>query len=87
MTSLNENVLSIGTMCARVKKLGYARSAKVRLYGEDFEVLSDPFPEANGVAVRVKATKDARIPCLTPARDSPPKCESPWPQCRIIRAS
>ena len=31
------------------------------LYGEDFEVLSDPFPEAGGVAVHVKATKDSRV--------------------------
>jgi hypothetical protein len=41
--------------------MGYAASCRVRLYGEDFEVLSDPFPDAGGVAVRAKAKKDSRI--------------------------
>jgi hypothetical protein len=56
---------SILEMCANVKRMGYAASSRVRLYGEDFEVLSDPFPEAGGVAVRVKATKDSRTCVLS----------------------
>jgi len=48
-------------LCTNVKRMGYAVSSRVRLYGEDFEVLSDPFPDAGGVAVRVKAKKDSRI--------------------------
>lgn len=56
---------SIVEICANVKRMGYAASSRVRLYGEDFEVLSDPFPEAGGVAVHVKATKDSRIRVLS----------------------
>jgi hypothetical protein len=48
-------------MCAHVKRLGYAISARVRLYGEDFEVLSDPFPDADGIAVKAQAKKDSRV--------------------------
>jgi len=33
----------------------------VRLYGEDFEVLSDPSPEGGGIAVEAKAKKDSRV--------------------------
>jgi hypothetical protein len=44
--------------------MGYAASSRLRLYGEDFEVLSDPFPDAGGVAVQVKAKKDARVRVL-----------------------
>lgn len=51
----------VSEICARVKRSGYAVSSRVRLYGEDFEVLSDPFPEAGGVAVHVKSEKDSRI--------------------------
>ncbi|HKM84675.1 MAG TPA: hypothetical protein VJW96_00605 [Terriglobales bacterium] len=60
MTSRNieSSVLEI---CANVKRLGYATSSRVRLYGEDFEVLSDPFPEAGGIAVHVKSERDSRI--------------------------
>jgi hypothetical protein len=50
---------SISEVCAGVKKLGYAAFERVRLYGEEFELLSDPFPEADGIAVRAKTKKDS----------------------------
>jgi hypothetical protein len=52
---------SVLEICANVKRMGYAAPSRVRLYGEDFEVLSDPFPEAGGIAVRVKTTKDPKV--------------------------
>lgn len=45
---------SIAEICDRVKRLGYEPSKRIRLYGEEFEVVSDPFPEAGGIAVSVK---------------------------------
>jgi len=42
-------------ICARVKGLGYEPSKRIRLYGEELEVVSDPFPTANGIGVHVKA--------------------------------
>jgi len=51
-------------VCARVRHLGYAPSGKVRLYGEEFEVVSDPFPEADGIAVHVTTKKDSKIRVL-----------------------
>jgi hypothetical protein len=63
MTS-NPETPSMSEVCARVRHLGYAVSGRVRLYGEDFEVVSDPFPEADGIAVRVTTKKDSRIRVL-----------------------
>jgi hypothetical protein len=60
MTDENTS-LSVAEICAQVKRMGFAASSRVRLYGEDFDVLSDPFPEVGGVAVQVKAQKDSRI--------------------------
>jgi hypothetical protein len=51
-------------VCAHVKHLGYMASGRVRLYGEDFEVVSDPFPEADGIAVRVTTKKDSKVRVL-----------------------
>ncbi len=51
-------------MCAHVKHLGYAASGRIRLYGEEFEVVSDPFPENDGIAVRVKTKGNAVIRVL-----------------------
>ena len=52
---------SVVDICARVKHLGYTVSGRVRLYGEELEVVSDPFPEADGVAVHVKSSKNPTV--------------------------
>ena len=52
---------SVVDICARVKHLGYAVAGKIRLYGEELEVVSDPFPEADGIAVQVKSKKNPTV--------------------------
>jgi hypothetical protein len=64
MTNSNIEPPSISEVCARVRHLGYAASGRVRLYGEEFEVVSDPFPEADGIAVHVTTKKDTKIRVL-----------------------
>ena len=32
------------TLCDRLKRIGYAKNKQIRMYGEQFEVISDPFP-------------------------------------------
>ena len=61
MTSHNDVSPSVRDICAKVKRLGYGVNESVRLYGEEFEVLSDPFPEAGGIAVSVKTKRDPEI--------------------------
>ena len=50
-------------VCAHVKKFGYAASQKIRIYGEEFEVLSDPFLNDEGIAIQVRSyrTAEARV--------------------------
>lgn len=64
MTSHNLESPSVLEICARIKHLGYGESACVRLYGEEFEVLSDPFPQAGGIAIQVKTKKDSDMRVL-----------------------
>jgi hypothetical protein len=52
---------SVVDICARVKHLGYTVAGKIRLYGEELEVVSDPFPEADGVAVQVRSRKNPTV--------------------------
>ena len=59
MTSHSEEYISNVDVCACVKRLGYGASQMVRLYGEEFEVISDPFPEAGGIAISVRTKKDS----------------------------
>lgn len=37
-------------VCTRVKHLGYADSKRVKIYGKEFEIVSDPFPHDGGIA-------------------------------------
>jgi hypothetical protein len=55
---------SVTEICAQVKHLGYSTSKRVRLYGEDYEVVSDPFPEADGIAVHVTTKNNSKVRVL-----------------------
>ena len=59
MTSRTSDFSSVSDICAHVKHLGYAISRRIRLYGKQFEAVSDPFPEAGGMAVHVTTKKDS----------------------------
>ena len=48
-------------ICDRLKMMGYAESKCIRIYGEEIDVLSDPFPDGNGIAVQGKSKKENRV--------------------------
>jgi len=50
--------------CARIKRLGNVAFQRVRIYGEEFELLSDPFPECDRIAIRAKAKGDSSVRIL-----------------------
>jgi hypothetical protein len=49
-------------ICEKLKHLGYARSNHICLYGEQFQLVSDPFPHETGIAIEVikRDNKDPR---------------------------
>jgi len=51
-------------VCAQIKKSGFAESQVVRIYGEEFEILSDPFPNDAGVAVQVRSRRTSQVRAL-----------------------
>jgi hypothetical protein len=44
--------------CSRLKDLGYAAAGHIHLYGQRFEIVSDPFPDGDGIAVHAITSKD-----------------------------
>ena len=52
------NILTMSEICCQLKQRGYAASKIIRIYGEDFEILSDPFPNDEGVAVQVRSRQN-----------------------------
>jgi hypothetical protein len=53
-----QSTAEIHEICNRLKDLGYAQSKHIRIYGQEFVVISNPFPEGNGIAVRAVAKRE-----------------------------
>ena len=56
--------LPTAEVCAQIKKFGYAVSHRIRIYGEDFEVLSDPFASDGGIAIEVRSKRTSQTRVL-----------------------
>jgi hypothetical protein len=49
-----------GVMCQKLISLGFGRLKHVRLYGQELQLVSDPFPDREGkIAVEVKARSES----------------------------
>jgi len=48
---ITANEISSSEECEKTRNLGYATSKHITLYGEHFEVMSDPFLQDEGIAV------------------------------------
>lgn len=59
--------LATADICEKLKKLGFARSNHIKLYGEQFQLVSDPFPHETGIAVEAadsdgKPSRTVKLP-------------------------
>lgn len=50
--------------CDKIRKLGFAASKHINMYGEHFKIVSDPFDDGDCVAVRVTSGNDPEIRTL-----------------------
>ncbi len=48
-------------ICGRLIALGYAKQKRLRMYGEDFELMSNAFVDENGFAVQAVSTRSGEI--------------------------
>jgi hypothetical protein len=48
-------------ICERLQELGYAREKHIRLYGEEFHLVSNPIPDGDGFAVEGITRKSGNI--------------------------
>jgi len=51
---------SVTDDCTRIKDLGYSPSHHIRMYGQRFDIVSDPFPDGDGIAVQVTTAKEPK---------------------------
>jgi hypothetical protein len=50
-------------LCERLKALGYAHRKRIKMYGEEFDLTSNPIADGNGFAIEAISRKsgDARM--------------------------
>jgi hypothetical protein len=62
----SQNSMELHEVCDRLQKMGYAEFKRIRIYGQEFEVVSNPFPQGDGIAVRAfsKRETQTRTLCL-----------------------
>jgi hypothetical protein len=48
-------------ICEKLQELGYAREKHIRLYGEEFHLVSNPIPDGDGFAVEGINRKSGNI--------------------------
>ena len=59
------NTVQIGSdSCVKIKDLGFTPSMHIKMYGERFEIVSDPFDEGDCVAVRAISGNNPEIRTL-----------------------
>jgi hypothetical protein len=59
--------LAAAEICEKLKHLGFSHSNHIKLYGEQFQLVSDPFPHESGIAVKAvqrdgKAPRTVKLP-------------------------
>jgi hypothetical protein len=45
-------------VCDQLRRMGYAQSKRIRIYGQEFEAVSNPFPNADGIAIRAFSKRE-----------------------------
>jgi hypothetical protein len=64
--SPRQDSIELREICAQLQRMGYAQSKRIRIYGQEFEAVSNPFPHGDGIAIRAfsKRETQARTLCL-----------------------
>jgi hypothetical protein len=63
-TKTSQPSAEVQEICDRLKKIGYAISARIRMYGEEFEVTSNPYPDGKGISVEAVSKRENRARVL-----------------------
>src|SRR5579863_6632967 len=50
--------------CIKIKDLGFTASTQIHMYGQRFEIVSEPFEEGDGISVHATSGNDPKIRTL-----------------------
>ena len=72
MTSADANDREV---CEKLKALGYAERNRIRIYGEEFDLVSNPISDQLGISIEARSRKTG----------NPRRLRIPLPVLRMVR--
>ncbi len=60
ISSPSQQSIELLEVCVQLQKMGYAESKRIRIYGQDFEAVSNPFPNGDGIAIRAFSKRETQ---------------------------
>jgi hypothetical protein len=51
-------------VCDQLQRMGYAQSKRIRIYGQEFEAVSNPFPNGDGIAIKAFSKRETQARTL-----------------------
>lgn len=60
ISSKSQSSTEILEVCIKLQTMGYAESKRIRIYGQEFEVISNPFPQDEGIAVHARSKRETQ---------------------------
>ncbi|MGA8492461.1 MAG: hypothetical protein WB711_18690 [Terriglobales bacterium] len=54
----SQQSIELHEVCIQLQKMGYAESKRIRIYGQEFEAVSNPFPNGDGIAIRAFSKRE-----------------------------
>ena len=62
--SPSQHSVELHEVCDKLQSMGYARSKRIRIYGQEFEAVSNPFPSGNGIAIQAFSKRETQARTL-----------------------
>lgn len=60
----SQHSIELIEVCDQLQKMGYAESKRIRIYGQEFEAVSNPFPNGDGIAIRAFSKRETQARTL-----------------------
>ena len=64
LVTSQQQSLELHEVCDQLQRMGYAESKRIRIYGQEFEAVSNPFPNGDGIAIRAFSKRETQARTL-----------------------
>jgi hypothetical protein len=61
---MSQQSIELHEVCDQLQRMGYAQSKRIRIYGQEFEAVSNPFPNEDGIAIRAFSKRETQARTL-----------------------